>query len=227
MRIERVLWNAGCQRVAGVDEAGRGAWAGPVVAAAVVLPSDLEALFPILSRAVEADTGARVPPVQDSKQLSPAQRTRVAKAVRDVALGIGVGIVPCEIVDELGIVFAGQLAFWRAVRSLPSEPEYLLVDGFPLWSERTPQLAVLQGDARSVSIAAASVIAKVTRDALMVEAHARHPAYGFDRNCGYGTRTHLAVLRDQGPSPLHRRSYAPVGALEQARVTDGEVDLLA
>jgi ribonuclease HII len=212
-----------------VDEAGRGAWAGPVVAAAVVLPPDADALQPLMRAAVDPDCGARVPPVQDSKQLSPAQRTCLARVVREVALGVGVGVVPCEIVDELGIAFAGQLAFWRAVRALPCEPEYLLVDGFPLWSDHLPQMAVLQGDGRSLSIAAASIVAKVTRDALMAEAHAQFPAYGFDRNCGYGTRTHQSALRDHGLSPLHRRSYAPVGAVEAMFRPAGpeEVDSLA
>jgi ribonuclease HII len=213
LRIEQVLWDGGKRRLAGVDEAGRGAWAGPVVAASVILPPDPDLLCSLREPWTDPESGAAVPPVQDSKQLTPIQRTRIAERVRDVVLAVGVGIVPCEIIDELGIAFAGQLAFWRAVRALPIEPDYLLVDGFPLWSDELPQLAVLQGDARSLSIAAASVVAKVARDELMARLHLEYPEYGFDHNCGYGTRSHQSALRNVGPSPLHRRSYAPIASL--------------
>jgi len=202
-----MLWRSGVQSIAGIDEAGRGAWAGPVVAAAVILPCDPPALATVIGE------GLGVTPVRDSKLLSPAQRESAATVIRSVAVGVGVGVVPAGVVDHCGIAFAGQLAFWRAARGLAVEPDYLLLDGFPLWSSRYPQLAVLQGDRRCLSIAAASVIAKVTRDGIMRELGAAYPQYGFGQNAGYGTRRHQAALAEIGPSPYHRRSYAPVAAM--------------
>ena len=151
--------------------------------------------------------------VRDSKKLSPRQRTVAAGIIRGAARAIGVGIVPPEIVDLMGLSFAGQLAFWRAVRGLPLDPGYLLVDGFPLWSPRIAQSAVLQGDGRCLSIAAASIIAKVTRDAIMTELDGTLPGYGFAHNVGYGTAEHANALRGLGPTPHHRRTWAPVAAI--------------
>jgi len=202
-----LLWRSGVESIAGIDEAGRGAWAGPVVAAAVILPGDLDALATVIGEAPGAT------PVRDSKLLSPAQREAAAEVIRSVAVAVGVGIIPAEVIDHCGIAFAGQLAFWRAARSLQVEPDYLLVDGFPLWSSRYPQLAVLQGDRRCLSIAAASVIAKVTRDHIMRELGTAYPHYGFGQNAGYGTRRHQVALAELGPSQYHRRSYAPVAAV--------------
>jgi len=215
LRIERLLWTRGVRNVAGLDEAGRGAWAGPVVAAAVVLPADPDLLrCSLLAR--PGDRGpAHFAGVRDSKQLSPVQRSAAAQVIRGVALGIGVGIVPAAIVDDLGLTFAGQLAFWRAVRVLAPHPDYLLVDGFPLWSPSYAQAAVLQGDERCLSIAAASVVAKVTRDEIMSALEAEAPGYGFAQNRGYGTPEHGRALRRLGPSPHHRRSYHPVAAAGQ------------
>ncbi|MPZ15713.1 MAG: ribonuclease HII [Chloroflexi bacterium] len=205
LRIESLLWGAGVRHIAGVDEAGRGALAGPVVAAAVVLPGAMSG-------------------VRDSKQLTPTQRSRAAEQIRRVAYGVGVGIVPASTVDNFGIAFAGQLAFRRAVWALTEPPDYLLVDGFPLWSSAHPQLAVLQGDARSLSIAAASIIAKVTRDQIMAELDEHFPAYGFAHNRGYGTPSHCEALLRLGPCPYHRRSYEPVAAVcspVEVRSTNG------
>lgn len=197
--IEQILWNGGVLRVAGVDEAGRGAWAGPVVAAAVVLDRGrLDGLTPC---------------VADSKLLKANERVEAAKVIRRQAVDVGVGIVPVEVIDNAGLAFAGQLAFWRAVHSLSSSPDFLLVDGFLLWSETLPQAAVLQGDRRCLSIAAASIIAKVARDQLMRALDASAPGYGFARHKGYGSRAHSAALSERGPSPHHRRSFKPVAAL--------------
>ena len=198
--------------MAGIDEAGRGAWAGPVVAAAVVLPPRQDVLESLAVPSPEAGEGGFVG-VRDSKKLTPRQRMLAADVIRGVACGVGVGIVPPNIVDDMGLSFAGQLAFWRAVRGLPLDPSYLLVDGFPLWSPRLPQTAVLQGDARCLSIAAASIIAKVTRDGIMGQLDGQLPGYGFAHNVGYGTVEHATALRGLGPTTHHRRTWAPVAAI--------------
>ncbi len=213
LRVETLLWKRGVRLIAGVDEAGRGAWAGPVVAAAVVLPMDdglLAALFPPTEEPAEDAVG--FVGVRDSKQLTFEQRAAAERIVRAVAVAVGVGIVAPSVVDEIGLSFAGQLAFWRAVDALGQPPEHLLVDGFPLWSPRYRQTALIHGDARCISIAAASVVAKVTRDRMMAELDREAPGYGFARNRGYGTKGHASALRDFGPSVHHRRSYAPVSA---------------
>ena len=191
-------------RRGGVDEAGRGAWAGPVVAAAVVLPRSLD----LLASLVESPTDG----VRDSKLLSRTRRNAAAILIRGVARGVGVGIAPREVVDTMGLAFAGQLAFYRAVRALREPPDFLIVDGFPLWSPAYRQAAVLQGDQRCLSIAAASIIAKVTRDEIMVQLDREAPAYGFDHNCGYGTAQHRRALEVNGPSRFHRVSFQPVAA---------------
>jgi ribonuclease HII len=195
--------------VAGVDEAGRGAWAGPVVAAAVILPSDVADELDLVAR-FDDQVPVHFAGIRDSKQLSPLQRAAADCLIRHVAVGVGLGVVPAEVVDTMGIAAAGQLAFWRAVCGLPTPPDFLLVDGFPLWSHAFPQTAVLQGDARCLSIAAASIVAKVHRDGLMRTLAKAYPEFGFAQNVGYGTRAHLAALQSYGPSPWHRRSYAPV-----------------
>lgn len=219
VRIEGLLWSHGVDLIAGVDEAGRGAWAGPVVAAAVVLPK------PLTSNAVARQSWRRrqdgraewqrllAAGIRDSKQLTPRQRAAAAQVIRSVAQAVGVGVVSPTLVDHMGLSFAGQLALWRAVRALPIQPQYVLVDGFPLWSPGYHHMAVLQGDSRSLSIAAASVIAKVTRDAIMAELDVLIPGYGFVHNCGYGTRAHASALQRLGPCPHHRRSYRPVAAV--------------
>lgn len=195
-RIEELLWRVGIAHVAGVDEAGRGAWAGPVVAAAVILDRDR--------------LGDLLPCVRDSKQLKPRERAAAANLIRRDSVAIGVGTVPPNVIDEAGLSFAGQLAFWRALRALRACPDYVLVDGFPLWSGAYRQTAVLQGDQQCLSIAAASIIAKTTRDALMRSLERKSPGYGFARHKGYGSAVHAEALRQRGPSSHHRRSYKPV-----------------
>lgn len=197
---ERWLWQRGYRLVAGVDEVGRGALAGPLVAAAVVLPPD-------------SPLPAELAALRDSKSLPPAERECLAAVIADCALAVGVAEVPAALIDAVGIAAAGQLALARAVSALPVAPQALLTDAFRIRAATQPQLALVQADARCVSVAAASVIAKVHRDRLMRALHLDYPAYGFDRHKGYGTAAHQAALRRHGPCALHRRSFAPVREL--------------
>ncbi len=193
----------------------------------MVLPPDPEALHPLASPS-DGDCDAGFVGVRDSKKLTPRQRAVAADLIRRTACAVGVGVVPPEIVDEMGLSFAGQLAFWRAVRGLSLAPGYLLVDGFPLWSPRVAQSAVLQGDGRCLSIAAASIIAKTTRDTMMAELDAVLPGYGFAHNVGYGTAEHANALRRLGPTPHHRRTWVPVAAICGSTVVQSdEVDEVA
>ena len=192
---------------------GAGAWAGPLVAAAVVFP-------PALARQVDdptppvdpalAGAWADLAPVRNSKQLTPKARERLAERIRQHALGWGIGLVSPGLGDRIGWGAANRLALVRAVRALPLAPDYLLLDAFGLPGLDLPQLPLIKGDARCISIAAASIIAKVHRDALMVAAHADYPAYAFATHKGYGTAVHAASLAAAGPSPIHRRSFAPI-----------------
>lgn len=197
---ELALLSAGCVPVAGLDEAGRGALAGPVVAAAVVLP--LERFD--LARQLEA--------VRDSKQLTARQRERCAQSVLQVAVSTGVGQADAQEVDELGLLPATRAAMVRALEQLSVRPTHLLIDHMRLPEVPLEQSPVTRGDALVLSIAAASVLAKVARDQLMVELDQLYPGYGLARHKGYGTAEHQAALRRLGPSPIHRRSYAPVAA---------------
>lgn len=199
---EKALWQAGMRLVAGLDEAGRGAWAGPVVAAAVILPSFDE-------------LPAELRDVDDSKCLSPAQRQRLYHAVLRHAHAWGVGIVPAQEIDRLGILPATRIAMELALDSLTCRPEAVLVDALRLPEVSCPQEAIIRGDQLCVSIAAASIVAKVTRDHWMTAAHAWLPAYGFIHHKGYGTAEHRSALQQYGPSPIHRLSYAPVAELAE------------
>ena len=211
--VERGCHVQGYQLVAGCDEVGRGAWAGPLVAAAVIFP-------PALARAVDDPTPpgdpalaaawAALAPVRDSKQLTPQAREALVGPIRQHALAVGVGLVSSGLGDLIGWGAANRLALVRAVRALAIRPDYLLLDAFGLPGLALPQLPLIKGDARCISIAAASIIAKVARDGLMVAAHAAYPAYDFARHKGYGTATHATALQAAGPSPLHRRTFAPV-----------------
>jgi ribonuclease HII len=190
--VERLLWSAGLTRVAGVDEVGMGPLAGPVVAAAVVFAPE-----------------TRLAGVADSKRLLPRARERMAAAIRARAVGVGVGVVEPRDIDRLNIYRAGLEAMRRAIAALPIPPEHVLVD-----ARRIPRLAVAQtpyvhGDTFVYSIAAASIVAKVHRDAIMHRYDVEYPEYGFRRHVGYATREHLAALETFGPSPVHRRSFAP------------------
>jgi ribonuclease HII len=195
LEFETPLWASGVERIAGVDEAGVGPLAGPVVAAAVILPR-----------------GLRPRGLDDSKRLDEPARERLAAEVKAGAVAWGVGVATHLEVDALNVYQAGLLAMRRAVESLRPAPQHLLVDARRVPGVPWPQQGIVKGDARSLSIAAASVIAKTTRDALMVEADARFPGYGFARHKGYGAPEHLAALERLGPCELHRRSFAPVRA---------------
>jgi ribonuclease HII len=193
LEFETPLWAAGLERIAGVDEAGVGPLAGPVVAAAVILPR-----------------GLRPRGLDDSKQLDEPARDRLAAELKAGAVAWGVGVASHHEVDSLNVYQAGLLAMRRAVEALSPAPQHLLVDARRVPGVPWPQQGIVKGDARSLSIAAASVIAKTTRDALMVEAEARFPGYGFARHKGYGSPEHLEALKRLGPCELHRRSFAPV-----------------
>jgi ribonuclease HII len=201
LRHERCLWRTGVEEVAGVDEAGVGPLAGPVVAAAVMFPPEVF-----------------VPGVHDSKQLGPERREELMLAIQAQARAVGVGIVDPPEIDRLNIYWATRLAIERALDDLQIRPQHVLVDGRRVPGLPIAQTNIIGGDRKSFCIAAASIIAKVTRDRIMLEQDARFPGYGFSRHKGYGTPEHLEALRRLGPSPIHRRSYAPVAELAQSRL---------
>jgi ribonuclease HII len=198
---ELALVAQGHQLIAGIDEVGRGCWAGPVVAAAVVL-SDVVWHLPTLLAGLN-----------DSKQLSAAQRTALAHTIQRLALGIGIGWVSAHDIDCLGILNATKLAMQQAIMSLPHIPDALLIDAVTLPHWRIPQHALIKGDARSLSIAAASVIAKVHRDYAVSAYEHAYPGYGFANHKGYGTTQHHTALMRLGPTPLHRFSFTPMSQL--------------
>ncbi len=190
---ERRLRRQGFRRVAGVDEVGRGPLAGPVVAACVVLPPGLDRV-----------------PFDDSKKLSPGRRQELADELRRMGAAVGVGVVDHAVIDEINILQASLLAMRRAVEALDPPPDFLLVDGRHQVPLAIAQEALVKGDGRVAAIAAASIVAKVTRDRMMEEFHQTYPAYNFHRNKGYPTREHRQALRRHGPCPIHRRSFKGV-----------------
>lgn len=193
--LERELASLGHTRVAGVDEVGMGPLAGPVVAAAVILPPD-----------------AWLPGLNDSKRLSRISRARLAGEIERVAVGIGFGSVEPDEIDRVNIYQAGLLAMRRAVEALATPPDALVVDARRVPGISCRQESLVGGDSRVAAIAAASIVAKVWRDARMAELDRHHPGYGFARHAGYGTPEHLEALAALGPSAIHRRSFAPVRA---------------
>jgi ribonuclease HII len=195
---ERALLARGFRRIAGVDEAGRGCLAGPVVAAAVVL-----------------DPGRPVAGLRDSKLLTPARREVLAARIEERAAAVGVGMADAREIDTFDILRATLLAMRRAVEALSVMPEFLLVDALTVPGIDLPQEGIVHGDRLCASIAAASIVAKVRRDALMRRLHADWPAYRFDANKGYGTRDHLEALRSHGVTPQHRRTFR--GVLPEAQ----------
>lgn len=190
--IERELRKQGYRRIAGVDEAGRGALFGPVVAAAVILPE-----------------GCRIHRLRDSKQVSPEERERLATVIRDKAICWAVAEISAAVIDEINIYEASRLAMKQAVLRLDPLPDFVLTDAVPLDLE-IPQCAIIHGDARSRSIAAASILAKVHRDQILREYARSYPQYNLEENKGYSTPRHLEALRQFGPSPEHRFSFEPV-----------------
>jgi ribonuclease HII len=194
LSFELVLWQAGLVGVAGIDEAGRGALAGPVAAAAVILPRKVEVIGMLKG-------------VRDSKQITPKAREIAREWINQCAASWGVGFAAPEEIDQLGIVPATQLAAWRALGQLPAYPDHLLLDYLFLPDISIPQTALIKGDCRSLSIAAASVLAKTARDALMRELDLTYPDYGFAAHKGYGTPAHRDALHRLGPCQVHRRSF--------------------
>lgn len=193
---ERELQAQGYRLTAGIDEAGRGALAGPVVAAAVILPYQANL--------------SRLASVRDSKQLSRAKREALFQVIQEEAIAIGVGVVPPEVIDAQGIVEATRRAMRLAVEQLSFPPDFLLIDALELPYLALPQKGITHGDRLCLSIACASIVAKVSRDRVMLELDNLYPEYGLGCHKGYATPEHLLKLRRWGPSPIHRTSFAPV-----------------
>jgi ribonuclease HII len=193
--VEKNLRQRGYQLIAGIDEAGRGPLAGPVVAAAVILPPDY-----------------RNSEINDSKQLTPLKRESLFIDIKNAALTFAIGIVSPREIDEIGILNATKLAMRQAVLKLDPKPEFILIDAVAINVEGIPQMTLIEGDAKVFSIAAASILAKVSRDRLMVKYHRQFPQYGFDQHMGYGTEIHLKAISKHGPSPIHRMTFAPLKA---------------
>ncbi len=196
---ERLLHKQGYLRIAGIDEAGRGPLAGPVVAAAVILPCNHKSDW--------------LQQVRDSKQLSSIKRESLYKRITSTALATGIGVVSHEIIDEKGIVAATRLAMKEAIANLEIHPDYLLIDYLLLPDLPLPQTGITNGDATCFSIACASIIAKVYRDRIMTVMDLSFPGYGLAKHKGYCTREHLCNLKALGPSPVHRRTFNPVKEL--------------
>jgi ribonuclease HII len=191
-RYEKAVYDEGIQYIAGVDEVGRGPLAGPVVAAAVILPKNFY-----------------LPGVTDSKKLSESKREQFYSIIQREAVSVGVGVVTAAEIDEINIYQATKRAMSNALASLSVTPEHVLIDAMEL-PISIPQQSIIKGDAKSISIAASSIIAKVTRDRMMKELGAKHPAYGFDKHMGYGTKQHLQAIKQYGVLEDHRKSFAPI-----------------
>lgn len=198
LQYERELDEAGFRMVAGVDEAGRGPLAGPIVASAVILA------FPMIG-------------LNDSKKLTPEYRDILYDNLMEGPHGIGIAMVEAHEIDRIGIQQANYRAMAMAVEKLEPEPDYLMVDGFQLPGVRWPVLRLVKGDQRSLSIAAASIVAKVTRDRIMEELDKKFPGYGFAQHKGYATQAHLEAIERLGPCPEHRRSFAPLSRSQETR----------
>jgi len=193
--FEQEARRCGYRRIAGVDEAGRGPLAGPVIAAAVILP-----------------VRCRLLGVDDSKKLPLSERNRLYTVILERAVWVGIGSATAEEIDRINILEATKLAMRRALAEISPAPDYVLIDAVRLTGMDMPIRAIIKGDALSLSIAAASIVAKVTRDRLMAQFHVDYPQYNFLAHKGYGTEEHLARLAEYGPSPIHRRTFAPVSA---------------
>ena len=189
---ERLAYQEGASFIAGVDEVGRGPLAGPVVAAAVILPKNIE------------DLG-----FDDSKKLSASKREEIYRLIQEKAIAIGIGIVDADIIDQVNIYQASRLAMQQAVSELKIQPDYLLIDAMKI-DVNTPQIGIIKGDAKSISIAAASIVAKQVRDQMMRECDELYPGYDFSNNAGYGTPKHLEGLNKKGICPIHRKTFAPI-----------------
>lgn len=193
--FETSLYREGAARIAGVDEVGRGCLAGPVVAASVILPPKCQ-----------------IDGINDSKKLSAKERDRLFDIIIDNAVGYGIGVISSQEIDKINILQASLKAMKIAVDSLAVKPDYLLVDGNQALKDcKLPQKVIVKGDMRSISVGAASIIAKVTRDRMMAELENKYPGFKFSVHKGYGTRLHLSELAEHGPTPIHRMTFAGVG----------------
>ena len=195
LAYEKELYTQGIQLIAGVDEVGRGPLAGPVVAAAVILPK-----------------GSKIPGLNDSKKIPKSKHKEIYEAVLQNAVAIGIGIKDNQVIDQVNIYEATKLAMMEAIGQLEPQPQHLLIDAMRL-DLPISQTSIIKGDANSLSIAAASIVAKVTRDQMMEEFDREYPGYDFAQNAGYGTSNHLAGLDQLGVTPIHRRSFEPVKSM--------------
>ena len=195
LAYEKELYTQGIQLIAGVDEVGRGPLAGPVVAAAVILPEN-----------------CKIPGLNDSKKIPKSKHKEIYEAVLQNAIAIGIGVKDNQVIDQVNIYEATKLAMMEAIGQLDPQPQHLLIDAMKL-DLPIPQTSIIKGDANSLSIAAASIVAKVTRDQMMEEFDREYPGYDFAQNAGYGTTKHLAGLDQLGVTPIHRRSFEPVKSM--------------
>lgn len=198
LRYEKELYQKGYQAIAGIDEVGRGPLAGPVVTACVILPKD-----------------CKIRHLNDSKKIPKKHHEEIYEEVLARALGVGIGIVDNDTIDRVNIYEATKLGMLQAIEQMKGEvtkPDYLLIDVMQL-DTPIPQLSLIKGDANSLSIAAASIVAKVTRDRMMAEYAKEYPGYAFDKNVGYGTKDHLAGLKQYGVTPIHRKSFEPIKSM--------------
>ena len=195
LAYEKELYTQGIQLIAGVDEVGRGPLAGPVVAAAVILPK-----------------ACKIPGLNDSKKIPKSKHKEIYEAVLREAIAIGIGVKDNQVIDQVNIYEATKLAMMEAIGQLDPQPQHLLIDAMKL-DLSIPQTSIIKGDANSLSIAAASIVAKVTRDQMMEEFDRKYPGYDFAQNAGYGTANHLAGLHKLGVTPIHRCSFEPVKSM--------------
>ena len=195
LTYEKECYAHGIELIAGVDEVGRGPLAGPVVAAAVILPK-----------------GSKIPGLNDSKKIPKSKHKEIYEAVLQEAIAIGIGVKDNQVIDQVNIYEATKLAMMEAIGQLDPQPQHLLIDAMKL-DLSIPQTSIIKGDANSLSIAAASIVAKVTRDQMMEDLDQLYPGYDFAQNAGYGTANHLAGLHKLGVTPIHRRSFEPVKSM--------------
>ena len=195
LTYEKELYAQGIQLIAGVDEVGRGPLAGPVVAAAVILPKN-----------------CKIPGLNDSKKIPKSKHQAIYQAVLDQAISVGIGVKDNHVIDQVNIYEATKLAMLEAIHELEPQPQHLLIDAMKL-DLPISQASIIKGDANSLSIAAASIVAKVTRDQMMATYDQEYPGYDFAQNAGYGTTKHLEGLEKQGVSPIHRRSFEPIKSM--------------
>ena len=195
LAYEKELYAQGIQLIAGVDEVGRGPLAGPVVAAAVILPEN-----------------CKIPGLNDSKKIPKSKHQAIYQAVLDQALSVGIGVKDNQVIDQVNIYEATKLAMLEAIQELDQQPQHLLIDAMKL-DLPISQTSIIKGDANSLSIAAASIVAKVTRDQMMAEYDQEYPGYDFGQNAGYGTTKHLEGLEKHGVTPIHRRSFEPIKSM--------------